>query len=488
MVVSVPADRAVGMVPQPDAASTFVQVQAYRFALDVTATQQRQLFSHCGAARVAFNVMLAAVKANLGQRAAERSYGIADVELTPSLGWSAYTLRKQFNQVKDVVAPWWPTNSKEAYATGCANLAAALTNWAGSRKSTSKGGSVGFPRFRSRRRATPSCTFTTGTIRVEPDRHHVTLPVIGRLKTYESTRKLARRVEAGTARVTTATISFTGGRWFVSFLVHVHRVIGSPPQARVAAAVVGIDLGLKDLLVVADAAGREVQRITAPRHLRKASSRMRALQRKAARQVSPWDTAARTRREPSAGWRHTQHKIRRLHTKIANTRLDLLHKATTNLARTHAVIGVETLAVKNMSRKGGARKRGLNRSFSDAALGTMLRLLEYKTAWYGSTLVKADRFYPSSKTCSNCGSVKTKLTLAQRQYECDTCGLILDRDLNAAINLAHLAQANTAKPGSSGGLDSGGADQKTRTPVLAGGVETATPATTGTASPQGEAA
>ncbi len=108
-------------------------VQAYRFALNPTPSQVAMLLSHCGAQRFAFNWALDLVSVNLRQRAAERSYGIAESELTPAVGWSAYELRKRWNQVKGEVAPWWRENSKEAYSSGIANLSTALTNWSSSR-------------------------------------------------------------------------------------------------------------------------------------------------------------------------------------------------------------------------------------------------------------------------------------------------------------------------------------------------------------------
>ena len=114
--------------------------QAYRFALDPTPTQAEALESHAGGARFAYNVMLAAVKANLDQRAAERSYGIAGDDLTPSLGWSFQVLRNDFNRRKHTAAvradgsPWWPENSKEVYANACRALSEALSNWGASRR------------------------------------------------------------------------------------------------------------------------------------------------------------------------------------------------------------------------------------------------------------------------------------------------------------------------------------------------------------------
>jgi putative transposase len=151
-----------------------------------------------------------------------------------------------------------------------------------------------------------------------------------------------------------------------------------------------------------------------------------------------------------------------------------------------------------MRSAGGARKRGLNRALADAALAKMRRMLAYKTIWYGSTLAGADRWYPSSKTCSGCGSRKPTLLLSERTYVCEHCRLVLDRDLNAAINLARLGETHLLgeqSPAGSGPVAGRGATRETE-PAPAGdaaGDETSTPhhqpvGQTGTASPQGEAA
>jgi putative transposase len=164
-------------------------VQAYRFALDPTPAQEAALCSHAGARLFAFNTMLAALKANLDQRAGERTYGRAGDELTPVLSWSMMALRREWNHRKHILAvredgtPWWPENSKEAYTSGCQALADALRNWEQSRKGARKGPRMGFPGFKSKRRSAKKFTFTTGAIRVEPDRKHVTLPRLGRIKT-----------------------------------------------------------------------------------------------------------------------------------------------------------------------------------------------------------------------------------------------------------------------------------------------------------------
>jgi putative transposase len=453
--------------------------------------------------------MLALVKATMDQRSAERSYGIADEDLTPRLGWSLPALRRTWNRRKNGCAPWWSENSKEAYNTGLDALARALGNWSKSRRGERAGAPAGFPRFKTAR-ARRSIRFTTGTIRVEPDRHHVTLPRVGTVKTHESTRKLARRIEAGTARVLSATlIQDSSSRWHVALQTIVQTKRRPPHAPRSPQPVVGVDVGVKadGLLVVATGDGTEVQRVPAPKSLTAAQARLRALQRKAARQQGPYDPATSSKRHPSNRWRRTQARIGKTHAHAASVRRDVLHKATTALAQQHQIITVETLNASGMRTSGGARKRGLNRALADAALAEIRRMLAYKTHWYGSTLVEADRYYPSSKTCSACGGRKPNLTLADRVYVCEHCGLMTDRDLNAAINLARLGGTRNSgetrtgtgsRPAAHHRVGDGrGATHKTR-PAAAGkaaGCEASTrhdtttgAGQTGTATPEGEAA
>jgi putative transposase len=247
-------------------------IQAYRFALDPAAGQQAALRSHCGGQRYAFNWGLARIKVNLDQRAAEKTYDIPGDQLTPSVSWSAYRLRKDWNQAKDTVAPWWAENSKEACSSGLANLAAALGNWAACATGTRQGPRLGFPRFKGRRSGV-SCRSTTGAFGLADDRRHVTLPRIGVVRTHESTRKLARHVERGTARIRSATVSLRAGRWFVSFSVEITRA--DPPPARPGSAV-GVDLGVTSLAVLSTG---EV--IPNPRRLETELRELRRLQRQA---------------------------------------------------------------------------------------------------------------------------------------------------------------------------------------------------------------
>jgi putative transposase len=133
--------------------------------------------------------------------------------------------------------------------------------------------------------------------------------------------------------------------------------------------------------------------------------------------------------------KRTEHRVRLLHERVANLRRAQAHQLTTALTREFGVIGVETLAVRNLM-----ANRRLARHIADVGWGTILNQLAYKTVWAGSTLVAADRFYPSSKTCSQCGTVKAKLSLSERVFACEVCGHEQDRDLNAAANLARMAQ------------------------------------------------
>jgi putative transposase len=151
-------------------------ILACRFALDPTPAQERALRSHAGAARVAFNWGLARVKAVMGQRAAEYTYGITGDDLTPGISWSLYSLRKEWNAAKDEAAPWWDECSKEAFNTGLDQLARALKNWGDSRKGKRKGKPAGFPRFKSKRKARSSIRFTTGAFPCE--NRHAVLPRI----------------------------------------------------------------------------------------------------------------------------------------------------------------------------------------------------------------------------------------------------------------------------------------------------------------------
>ncbi|WP_247797704.1 IS607 family element RNA-guided endonuclease TnpB [Crossiella sp. S99.2] len=448
-------------------------VQAYKYALDPTPRQQRDLARHCGAARKAYNWAVTRINANWAQRKAEQSYGIPDDQATEWVKWSLPALRKAWNQVKSEVAPWWRECSKEAYNTGLANASAAFTNYTASKNGTRAGRRVGRPHRKRKGNAAPSCRFATGAIRVEPDRHHVTLPRLGLIKTHESTRKLGRRIEQDTARILSATVRLEAGRWSVSFHCEVRRTDPAPTRPR---AVVGVDLGINHLAVLSEPVPGVSDQdgfVANPQHLTGAQCALRRASRRVSRRCGP---DRRTGQKPSNRWRKANRERNKIHRRVVNLRRDGLHKLTTGLA-----IATGTVVIEDLNVAGMLRNRCLARAIADAGFGEIRRQLTYKTTWRGGDLRVADRWFPSSKTCSACGTVKPKLPLRVRVFHCDGCDLVLDRDVNAARNLASLVVACTAGTGVAGDLtprsvNGRGADRKTP-PGGAGGSETSTPTT-----------
>ncbi len=416
---------------------------AYRFAVDPTPRQERALRSHAGAARVAFNWGLARVKAVMDQRAAEATYGITGDDLTPALSWSLYSLRKDWNAAKDTVAPWWRECSKEAFNTGLDQLARALKNWGESRKGKRKGRPVGFPRFRSKRKARPSIRWTTGAFRCEAA--HAVLPRIGRVRLHEDGARLGDLVAAGTARVVAASVRFERGRWFAAFTVEQDVTRPAPVAPN---AVVGVDLGIKTLATLSTG---EV--IANPRHLNAALRKVRRLSRACSRRQGP---DRRTRQQPSNRWKRADAARNRAVGRVTDSRRDALHKTTTDLTARYGTLVVEDLHVAGM-----LANHRLARHVADASFAEFRRQIEYKTTWRGGRVVIADRWFASSKTCSGCGAVKAKLALSERTFVCTACGLVLDRDLNAARNLAEYGRQQIAGSGPEIG-NGRGADRKTR--------------------------
>ena len=429
--------------------------QAYRFALEPTASQVRALASHCGAARFAFNWGLEQVQAAMALREFELCmFGEVRSEL---LGWSLPALRREWNCNKAVVAPWWVANSKESYSSGLAWLAAGLKNWYVGRRGAPVGEPVGFPRFR-RRGQRDSCAFTTGVIRVD-DARHVTLPRIGRMRTSESTTKLLEGVALGTCRILRATVSREADRWFVSFTCVVERRVFAD-SARDE--IVGVDLGVHKLAALSTG-----ELVAGARPLRRAQRRLRRLQRTVSR-----------RRKGSARRRRAVGRMARAHRRVANVRRHHLHVLTTRLAQNHGYLVIEDLNVRGMSRSARGTqarpgrhvraKAGLNRAVVDSGFGPLRRMLEYKCTWYGSRLLVCDRWFPSSKRCSTCGAVRERLSRLERTFRCDSCGLRLDRDVNAARNLvwwaeAHPGTASAAGTGSASTPDARGVGERSGT-------------------------
>ena len=355
------------------------------------------MVSHAGAARFAYNAGLAHVKEALDKGEPAE--------------WSHYSLLRWWNKSKDTLTVnsdtgevWWSQNSKEAYSMGLRSLAQGFSNWSQSRNGKRKGKRVGFPKFKSKN-TTMRFAYSTGfTAPTAGDPYGLKLPRIGRVHCMENVYK---RVNG--ARLIRITVSRRAGHWCASLTVEcepaAHTSVSSPKSGAV-----GVDLGVKNLATLSNGIV-----IPNPRAL---SARLKTLRK--AQQALSRKVKGSARREKAKG------RVARLHARVADVQADAINKATTMLARDYGVVCIEDLNVTGM-----VKNHSLARSLSDAALGEFRRQLEYKTARTGAALRTVDRWYRSSKTCSGCGEVKAKLSLNERTYKYDNCGLTMDRDLNA---------------------------------------------------------
>jgi transposase len=410
--------------------------QAYRFAVVPTSEQEEFLASCAGASRFWFNQGLALVKDRLDQRDAGE-----DVRVP----WSYKSLCSAFRgaAIKDQLAPWRAEVTTGAYQAGLEALGRALQNFSTGRKT---GRQVGFPRYRAKGHCHEAIIWQRPRL---PDSRHVDLDRrLGPIKTRESMRKLTRLLARDPkARILRSTVQRSSGGWVISFSVERSR---KQRCARRPEAVVGVDLGLTRLATLSTG-----QAINNPRPLLQALVKLRRLQRKVDRQrrannPGNYHPDGRVKAGPKSWVRstrmhETEQRIARLHARVANLRRESAHQLTTALVREYGILGVETLTIRNLM-----TNRRLARHIADAGWGLILNQLDYKAAWSaGSLLVAADRYFPSSKTCSSCGSVKAKLGLSERVFICDdpVCGLVMDRDMNAALNLARIAQEHAQAEG-----------------------------------------
>lgn len=423
--------------------------QAFRYRLDPSPSQEQVLASHLGGSRFMYNHLLFRVRANWAQVRAEKDASGDGTHTTEYLSTSHFGLLYLWADIRDEVAPWWGENSSQAYNDAAQKLAKAFANF--------RAGRAKFPRPK-RKQHTESVKFSGTSFRLV-GRHHVRLARVGDIKTYESMRKLARRVENGSARIVSATVRRESGGWFVSFTVTVQRSDPTPPRAPEAGGkVIGLDMGLATLVKGAAPDGRLLLDAVNLRTYRQAEAKLARAQRVASRRQGPRRGVA-----PSNRWRRANGRVQKVHARVRNQRLAHLHALTRHLTKDYDVIVVEDLAVKTM-----VRNKHLAKAIHDASWGEFVRQLEYKAVWYGATIVTADRFYPSSKTCSSCGAVKAKLSLDEREYHCSTCGVTLDRDLNAATNLARLGdpQWETRTAGTHSVAGRGGHGKTTPKPDL----------------------
>jgi putative transposase len=357
---------------------------AHKIALDPNVTQRLYFARASGTARFAYNWALAE-----WQRQYKEGGKPSDV-----------SLRRELNAIKRDKFPWMYDVTKAAVQEAIIDLGSAF------RAFFEKRGK--YPRFKSKQDKQSFCAANeAGTFRSDGKR--IKLPVVGWVRMREAVRF--------SGPLKRATVSCEAGRWFVSVMVETSDIVPVDQPLPV----VGVDLGVKSLAVLST--GEE---IVGPKAHKDALKRLRRANKALAR-----------KRKGSANFRKAKRRLARIHARVANIRKDATHKLTTMLAKTYKVIGIEDLNVKGM-----AANRSLARSVMDGGFFEFRRQLTYKTNFYGARLVVADRWEPSSKTCSCCGVVKATLDLAERTFRCDDCGFEDDRDVNAAKNLARIAASS----------------------------------------------
>jgi len=358
--------------------------RAYRAELDPNNKQQTLLSRSAGTARFAWNWGL--------QRRIE------EFRVTGRCS-NAIAQHRQLNGYKKAFFPWMYQVSKCCPQEALRDLDTAYKNF--------YQGRAGFPRFKSKKRGAGSFRLT-GAIRVCQDR--IQLPRLGKIGLKE------KGYIPTDAHMLSATVSERAGRWFVS--VAVEEEIQVPEND---GPMVGVDLGVTRMATVSDGTVFEN-----PKALKRHERRLKRLQRSVSRKQKGSINRAKARLG-----------LARVHLKIADIRRDAVHKATSWLARTKSAIVVEDLNVQGIH-----KNHHIARSVGDAGMGEFRRQLEYKTLWYGSRLIVADRFYPSTKICSVCGHAQN-IPLSERTHRCSVCRLEIDRDLNAALNLEKVAASST---------------------------------------------
>jgi putative transposase len=360
---------------------------AHRIALDPTNKQRTYFAKGAGTARFAYNWALGEWRRMYAARKA-----------APFLPQPTDAmLRRRLNEIKRATFPWMFDVTKCAAQEAIIDLGSAFRSFFEKRGR--------YPRFKKKGVEDSFCAANeVGTFRIDSAR--IKLPVVGWVRLRESPRfeGVAKRV----------TVSRTADRWFVSILFETP----DAPAIVQPIAAIGVDLGVTDLAVLSDGT-----KIAGPKSHKKLLGRLRRANKALSR-----------KKRGSRNALKAKHRLAHIHARIGNIRKDNLHKLTTRLVATYRRIGIENLNVRGM-----VRNRHLARSIMDASFFEFRRQLVYKARMRGATIVAADRFYPSSKTCSCCGSVKTELDLSQRVYSCESCEYEADRDVNAARNLEKLA-------------------------------------------------
>jgi putative transposase len=384
---------------------------AVRIRLDVTDVQTGMFLRAAGARRFAWNWAVAKIKANADQWAAEATYGIEPTDrVRPP---SFFTLAKQWTAEKRVLAPWAGEHSTWTFRYALRDAANAHAAF--------MAGRLRFPRFKARHRDRARFTvrdglaLAAGRVRIAK---YGWVRIASPCPAQAKLRRLLRRGHATLQHVTVSRSS--DGHWYATLTFTCEARVPAGQHTTPAGPVVGLDRGVRTAAVVATAAGQVITQLPASRALRDR-----------ARQVKHLHRAVSRRQKGSVNRRKAVGRLGRAHAQAAAVRAEALHGFTARLARGHQVVVVEDLATKNLM-----ANRRLAAAIGDQGWAEMARQLGYKTARHGGRLLIADRWFASSKTCSACGVVRPKLTLAERTYRCDGCGLVCDRDVNAAANLA----------------------------------------------------
>jgi putative transposase len=377
-------------------------IRGYKTELDLNNWQRRRCLKHAGAARFAYNWGLA--------RRQEAYKATGETR-------TAIDLHKELNRLKKTDFTWMYEVSKCAPQEALRDLDSAYANFF-RRVKLKKAGKlrckVGYPKFKSRKHGLGSFRLT-GVIKVFEGQ--IQLPRLGLLKLKER-----RYLPIKDVHIFSATVSEKAGRWFVSLQVEEEIPDPEPAQGEP----VGVDLGITSLATCSDGV-----RYENPKALQQAQKKLRRLQRKLSRQQKGSNNCEKTRR-----------KIAKLHYRVANLRRDALHKATSGIVAKTKPSALRPCAVmlEDLHVNGMLKNRRLAHTIADVGMYEFRRQMTYKAHWNGVEIGFADRWYPSSKMCSRCNEhLKDEFPLSKRTYRCDVCGLVLDRDLNAARNLVRLA-------------------------------------------------
>ena len=390
-----------------------VRQGAVRVRLAVCDAEEGVLWRAAGARRFAFNWAVAKIQANHAEFAAQRDAGVPPPERVRPL--SFFTLAKLWTAEKPDVAPWAGDHSTWTFRYAIRSAADAHRAFLEGKRR--------FPRFKARHRDRARFTVADG-LHLEPGRVRVAKYGWFRIAApCPAQARLRRLVRRGRARLMNVTVTrHTDGHWYATICFERHETTGAAERAAPAGPVVGVDRGVKVNAVAATTSRQVAAELPGLRSLRDARRRVAHLQR----------DLARTQKR-SANRRKAAARLARAHARVGAMRADALHAFSARLARDHPVVVVEDLAVRNL-----LRNHHLAGAIADQGWAELARQLAYKTARHGGQVVVADRLFASSKTCSCCGWVKPKLSLAERTYRCDNpaCHLTADRDVNAAANLA----------------------------------------------------